>query len=88
MAENLKHLVDLGGLQQLAVQTKNRISATDTYNIKYVNTENNVLKFYRDYDAENGVTGVEPAFTIDFPSSDRMMRAIYLTSTQMIFLHS
>ena len=68
MAENLKHLVDLGGLQQLAVQTKNRISATDTYNIKYVNAENNVLKFYRDYDAENGVTGVEPAFTIDFPS--------------------
>ena len=68
MAENLKHLVDLGGLQQLAVQTKNRISATDTYNIKYVNAENNVLKFYRNYDAENGVTGVEPAFTIDFPS--------------------
>ena len=68
MAENLKHLVDLEGLQQLAVQTKNRITSTNTYNIKYVNTENNVLKFYRDYDAENGVTGVEPAFTIDFPS--------------------
>ena len=68
MAGNLKHLVDLGGLQQLAVQTKNRITSTNTYNIKYVNTENNVLKFYRDYDAENGVTGVEPAFTIDFPS--------------------
>ena len=68
MAENLKHLVDLGGLQQLAVQTKGIITSTDTYNIKYVNAENNVLKFYRDYDAENGVTGVEPAFTIDFPS--------------------
>lgn len=68
MAENLKHLVDLEGLQQLAVQTKNRITSTNTYNIKYVNAENNVLKFYRDYDAENGVTGVEPAFTIDFPS--------------------
>lgn len=70
MAENLKHLVDLGGLQQLAVQTKNRITSTNTYNIKYVNAENNVLKFYRDYDAENGVTGVQPAFTIDFPSGD------------------
>lgn len=33
-----------------------------------MNAENNVLKFYRNYDAENGVTGVEPAFTIDFPS--------------------
>ena len=68
MAENLKHLVDLGGLQQLAVQTKNSISSTDTYNIKYVNAENNVLKFYRNYDAENGVIGVDPVFTIDFPS--------------------
>lgn len=70
MAEELEHLVDLGGLRQLAVMTNEKIRATDTYNIKYVNAENNVLKFYRDYDAENGVTGVDPAFTIDFPSGD------------------
>lgn len=63
-----RHLVDLGGLKQLAEMTNAKILSTDTYNIKYVNAENNVLKFYRDYDAEDGVTGVQPAFTIDFPS--------------------
>ncbi len=38
-----EHLVDLGGLRQLAVMTNEKISTTDTYNIKYVNAENNVL---------------------------------------------
>ena len=63
-----RSLVDLGGLRQLATMTSARIISTDTYNLKYVTAENNVLKFYREYDAEDGGDGITPAFTIDFPS--------------------